>query len=249
MKKAVLLLHGYATDKTDFDKIVPYLYGIYDKVSVRNYPGHGLDKKDHLQNFNAIDTVKCVDKWAEELFNEYDLVDVIGFSMGGALATYLATQHNFNKVVLLAPANKYINGAVGFSRTKLYFDYLKERIANKDNELLELRKNILEDDKTSMNMAVKRLLPNYTPKSLIQFTQIIDYCNSKLMNYKIESPTLIVYGTIDQLVPKSSVKFVKKHASNCQIKVLNGISHLMFNSRNVSELTETVLSFLCKEDK
>jgi pimeloyl-ACP methyl ester carboxylesterase len=68
------------------------------------------------------------------------------------------------------------------------------------------------------------------------------------MNSKIESPTLILYGTIDQLVPKSSVKFVKKYATNAKIIELNGISHLMFNSTNVRELTETVLNFLCKDD-
>ena len=66
-------------------------------------------------------------------------------------------------------------------------------------------------------MAVKKLIPSYTPKSLLQFTQVIEYCNYKLMNSKIESPTLILYGTIDQLVPKSSVKFVKKYSKNAEI--------------------------------
>ena len=62
------------------------------------------------------------------------------------------------------------------------------------------------------------------------------------------SPTLILYGTIDQLVPKSSIKFIKKYAKNAKVIELNGISHLMFNSSNVRELTETVLNFLCKDE-
>lgn len=248
MRKAILLIHGYATDVTDFGPLIPYLEGIYDYVHALNIPGHGLDKIDHLKNFNAIDTIKTVDAWAEKLFKEYDQVDIIGFSMGGALSTYLATKHKFGKIVLLAPANRYINGAVGFSRTKLYFDYLKERITGKNESMLELRKEVLENDKIGMNMAVKILLPNYTPKSLIQFTQVIDYCNYKLQDVVIESPTLILYGTIDQLVPMSSIDFVKKHTKTHTVKVLNGISHLMFHSNNVRELTETILNFLCKED-
>ena len=248
MKKAVLLIHGYATDITDFAPLIPYLEGIYDCVHYQNVPGHGLDRIDHLKNFNAIDTIKTVDAWADKLFSEYDQVDIIGFSMGGALSTYLATKHKFGKIVLLAPANKYINGAVGFSRTKLYFDYLKERITGKNEKMVELRKEVIEDDKKGMDMAVKKLLPNYTPKSLLQFTQIIEYCNSKLQDFVIESPTLILYGTIDQLVPRSSIEFVKKHTKTHTIKELNGISHLMFHSNNLRELTETILNFLCKED-
>lgn len=248
MKKAVILIHGYATDKTDFAPLIPYLEGIYDYVCARNIQGHGLDTKDHLLNFNAIDTIKNVDSWAEEMFAKYDRVDIVGFSMGGALSTYLATKYKFGKVVLLAPANKYINGAVGFSRTKLYFDYLKTRISGKETKNVDVHKEVIEDDKIGMDMAVKKLIPSYTPKSLLQFTQVIEYCNYKLMNGKIESPTLILYGTIDQLVPKSSVKFVKKYAKNAKIIELNGISHLMFNSTNVRELTETVLNFLCKDD-
>ena len=58
MKKAVILIHGYATDKTDFAPLIPYLEGIYDYVCARNIQGHGLDTKDHLLNFNAIDTIK-----------------------------------------------------------------------------------------------------------------------------------------------------------------------------------------------
>ena len=168
--------------------------------------------------------------------------------MGGAISTYLATQHKFGKIVLLAPANRYINGAVGFSRTKLYFDYLKDRITSKQEKMLELRKEVIWDDKKSMDMAVKRLLPNYTPKSLIQFTQVIDYCNSKLDDVILESPALILYGTIDPLVPKSSIEYIKKHTKIHKVKVLNGISHLMFHSKNVRELTEMILNFLSKED-
>ena len=248
MKKAVLLIHGYATDKTDFAPIIPYLEGIYDCVYAKNIPGHGLDRQDHLKNFNAIDAIKAVDSWAEEVFENYDVVDIIGFSMGGAITTYLATKHKFGKVVLLAPANKYINGAVGFSRTKLYLDYLGNRIIGKQDRTIDIHKEAIEDDKKSINIAVKKLIPSYTPKSLLQFSQLIDYCNCKLMDGCIESPTLIIYGTVDQLVPKSSITFVKKHAKNSTVKVLNGISHLMFNSTNIRELTETILNFLCKDD-
>ena len=39
MKKAVLLIHGYATDNTDFAPLLPYLDGLYDCVHAKNIPG------------------------------------------------------------------------------------------------------------------------------------------------------------------------------------------------------------------
>ena len=187
MKKAVILIHGYATDKTDFAPLIPYLEGIYDYVCARNLQGHGLDTKDHLLNFNAIDTIKNVDSWAEEMFKNYDRVDIIGFSMGGALSTYLATKHRFGKVVLLAPANKYINGAVGFSRTKLYFDYLKTRISGKDAKQIEIHKEVIEDDK----------------QGLIKITMKYGANKERVISglKKISKPGLKVYAKKDE-VPK-----------------------------------------------
>lgn len=247
MKKAILLIHGYVTDKDDFAPLMRYLPALYDHIESPNLPGHGLERADHLKDFNAIDTIKKIDEIAKKLFEEYDCVDVVGFSMGGALTTYLSTMHNFNRIVLLAPANKYINGTVGFTKTKHYFEYLKERIHKEKNcKMKELRENILKDNSLAMNMAFKKLLPCYTPKSLTNFMQIIDYCNYKLDGKKIKTPTLLLWGDIDQLVPRSSARFIKTHFENITIKELKGVSHLMLNSKNNKTLVEMILHFLMK---
>ena len=42
MTKAILLLHGFATNKTDFDPIIDELNNLYDHVECHNLPGHIL---------------------------------------------------------------------------------------------------------------------------------------------------------------------------------------------------------------
>ena len=103
MKKAILLLHGFATDKTDFDPIIPYLEKMYDHIEINNLPGHDvLQLKDQMK----------------KLQKEYEIVDVMGFSMGGALATYLASHFKVRNLVLLAPAVLYINANYPIARFK-----------------------------------------------------------------------------------------------------------------------------------
>ena len=111
MSKAILLIHGFATDIDDFYNIIPDLTKRYDYIELKNLPGHG--KNSNLKQFDVEKTFACVEESAQKLLARFDEVDVIGFSMGGSLAAYLASKYHFNKIVLLAPANNYINWKLG----------------------------------------------------------------------------------------------------------------------------------------
>ncbi len=247
---AVLLLHGYATNVEDYFSLLPHLNMYYDYVEIKNYPGHDSGSK-HLYGFNAIDTIKQVVFECEYLFKNYEEVDVIGFSMGGAIATYLATNYNFRKVILLAPANKFLNIRFGFRRLQIWFDYMKQRL-NKDLEetksaLIEAeRKSFVANDKKSLNMAVKQLLPNYTPETIAQFMEVVEYCNSYFENGRIYSQTLLLWGDVDQLVPKKTLAYISERCEHITTKILPGISHLMLNSENNEIIVNEIINFIKK---
>lgn len=244
-KRAILLVHGYASDSTDFAPIIPYLKARYDYVANHDLPGHGPTSTARLSDFYAVDVFRFVEKISKKLFQQYDEVDLMGFSMGGAISTYLASIFPFRKVVLLAPANKFLNVNVGIARSKLHFNYLLERLGlKKDKELEFTMKGISLDDKKSLNMAFKTLIPNYTPHSLNQFMQVIDYCNHNLEKIMITKPVLILHGDVDQLVPKASIDYIMQHCLNCEYEYLKGISHLMILSQNNEYMMERIMKFL-----
>ena len=142
MKKAILLLHGFATDKTDFDPIIPYLEKMYDHIEINNLPGHDVLQ---LKGFTKTRTIHFVIAQMKKLQKEYEIVDVMGFSMGGALATYLASHFKVRNLVLLAPAVLYINANYPIARFKKFFEYLKAKYF--DNQDENNQDEIREDNK------------------------------------------------------------------------------------------------------
>ena len=105
MTKAILLLHGFATNKTDFDPIIDELNNLYDHVECHNLPGHNGEPR--LKGFTAHATMKYVDNAISKLEKKYDIIDVLGFSMGGAIVLRYMRRHRgygVRKLALLAAA-------------------------------------------------------------------------------------------------------------------------------------------------
>ena len=132
MKKIVILIHGYLTDSNDFNKLEKDLVPYYDYVVSLNLPGHG--KYQNMKDFTLDATFKY-------LFDEISFyltlgkVDLIGFSLGGALVHYLCAKFkNINKAILLAPAIKYLNFSCPFKRMRYTFFQKQNRLLLKAND-------------------------------------------------------------------------------------------------------------------
>lgn len=248
MKKAILLLHGWLSDINDFDSLVPKLDTMYDHIERFTYSGHSGDDPN---NFDDKKTFDSLDKTFKELQLEYEIIDVLGFSMGGALAVYLSQHYAFNKLILLAPANQYLNFKFTFSRIKHLFKtlYLYERaVIAKDEEIKELHKNnlrkILEDDKFSINFAKEKYLHRYFRNSFNTFRKVIKRVNDETK--EIRNPLFIAWGNFDQLVPHASAKYLYDICTNetRKLVVYEEMSHTLILSKNNQKLVDDIIDFL-----
>ena len=239
LMKAVLLLHGFLTDSDDFKNIFPGLESRYDYVCKLTFPGHGVNE-DYI-DFEVDNTFSCMLNAFDELKDKYETIDVIGFSMGGALATYLSNVREFNKLVLLAPANKFFN--LRMPTNKLKYMFLSLFGKNKLNTSLDV-KDMYIDDVKSLNMGMKRLIPNYNVHTLFTFIRIINKCNKECK--EIKNPTLIVWGKLDQFVPIKSAQFDYELCTNKEKKlvILDSISHLMLSSSYNKHIISSIFDFL-----
>lgn len=244
MSKAILLLHGFATNTDDFQKILPFLNETYDFVSLPTLPGH--ERNNHLRNFKSRQVLRFVNNLCITLFAQYHQVDIIGYSMGGALATYLAGKYPFSKIILLAPANQFLNWKLPIKRMKISLHYYAKKYVLKNNDYQDDKqwKTIKIDDKKGLSILLKNLLPNYTFHSLREFKKLIRYCNRNLK--MIVAPTCIFWGDVDQLVPYQSLVFIKQYCLNVEIIIQKNMSHLMLNSQNSSKLIKQIKEFLEK---
>ena len=242
-ERAIILLHGYATDKNDLLVLKEELRKHYSYVCLHNLPGHG---DESIKEFNAIDTMIYVRDLCKRTFERFEHVDIIGFSMGGAITTYLATIFEFDHVILLSPANKYLNFNIAPSRVTLFFEYLASRYDKNDVAEAEKKKfdTIVKNDKKSLKLAINQLLPNYTIHSLKEFKEIIDYCNAHIKGKVCNSKTLLIWGEMDQLVPQKVIKYLQPIFPNMEHYILKDMSHLMLYSDNYEEVTKIIYNFL-----
>lgn len=251
--KAVLLLHGFLTDYRDFDALVPSLRNIYDHVEMFIFPGHLApnEEKTDYKKFTVEDTFSLVNKTMEELIENYEIIDVIGFSMGGAVATYLASKYEFRNLILLSPANKYLNFSLPINRVSYFVKTVIERLTN--NKITKEEKQKIDeelgavriDDVRSVNMAFRQLIPNYNFHTLSTFIRVINEVNKNLKE-KFDNPTLIIWGELDQLVPKKSIEEIYKHIDNEKKKIVvyKDISHLMLGSKHANKIVREILDFI-----
>ncbi|HPN61448.1 MAG TPA: alpha/beta hydrolase, partial [Bacilli bacterium] len=211
MKKAIILLHGFLSDQSDFDPIMPDLETRYDYIERFVYPGHHDDES--YENFNDEETFFRLEKCFEQLLKKYPIVDVIGYSMGGALGVYLSQKYAFRKLVLLAPANKYFNIFLPYAKLKHYarnFVSLEKAIIQKNDQdktgYRIILSHTLEEDKESLRFLYERYLHSYFLTAFKNFRRLIKKANRELKT--INNPCFIAWGEVDQLVPKKTITFL-----------------------------------------
>ena len=108
LKKAVLIIHGLAGGTYDQEELANYLE-LNRNFDVYQYtlPGH----KRNLSKAKSEDWIKYSEEMIEWLISKgYHKIYLIGHSMGGVIATYLASKYKeVKKLVLAAPAFHYLN--------------------------------------------------------------------------------------------------------------------------------------------
>jgi carboxylesterase len=102
-KSAVLLIHGYTGHPNDLRYLSHRIHECGYTVHVPRLPGHGTNHKDFLST-NSHDWLEAARNAYLDLSTEYEEVVLLGFSMGGLIATKLAAQYNIKKLILVAPA-------------------------------------------------------------------------------------------------------------------------------------------------
>jgi len=244
--KAVMLLHGYITDSDDFGPIFKYLKKEYDLVVPLTLPGHG--KKPKYKNFKFNNTISLILDTYDKLAMVYDSIDLIGFSLGGALATYLSNVRKINKLVLLSPANKFLR--IGFftkffKTNRMYYKrykILKKKGNPRAYEYLGKVRDTTLNNKISLKLGIFHIIPHYTIHTIRVFIKLIKYSNKhlKINNTK----TLVIWGELDQLVPYKSIVYIKRYFKNIKEIKYEDISHLMLRSVNSMKIVDEIFSFL-----
>lgn len=233
-KKAILMIHGFVGGCYDFGNFQNELQ-LNRKFDVYTFtlPAHEKFIVKDVKYKEWIDESK---KQIEILIqNGYKDIYLIGHSMGGVIAAYLASHYpQVKKLVLAAPAFRYF-----------YFKDGKVDIKSLNTTI----KNIPEIFKgENTEQVISRILK--TPIStMIEFTKLVSYCQECVND--ITCPTLIIRGTNDIVVPAEAVEHVYnniKSKTNILINIKN-LNHECFTTKNSKEVKTIIKEFLIKNKR
>lgn len=249
MSKAVITIHGYLSNVKDFGRLYDYL-DFYDEVKAVKIPGHN-DKID-MRKFTVNNTIDAVLSAYDELSQRHETIDVVGFSMGGALTSWLCALRKVNRAVVFAPANKYFNFNLPFDAVKFYggLSYksykdadgdFKSKMSTLGKALSPYKDNLV----TSVKLAWELPLQHFTPHTYTVFSKLIKLCNQAVQDYApVKTPVLVIWGRLDELVPRKTIDFWIQHFTNCQTKIYEDIGHPMLYTNRDHLLIRDAVEFL-----
>ena len=242
-----MMIHGFLTSSKDFGTLPKEIEKYYDEVFLCTIPGH--NENGNFKNFTVDATLEYVEKHFLQLRENFDIVDVYGFSMGGVLATHLASNFEIDNLILFAPANKFLNLSYLRSGFKLYYKTIKSTLAgstkaDRMKSIESALETYLANSKASVDMAIKKLIPNYSIHTLSTFTKLVKKVNEGLKPWK--SRTCIFWGELDQLVPRNTIDFLSTYFIDAEhyVKVYDDVSHLMLLSKQAQKIIDPVINFI-----
>lgn len=224
-KKAVLIIHGFAGGTYDQEELANYLQ------LNKNFDVFQFTLPGHKKNLSKV----CHEEWVIEserqvnwlINNGYNTIYLIGHSMGGVIATYLASKYSeIKKLVLAAPSFHYLN------------------ITNDKVNITESLKLIPEVVKDYGSDEIIGRMLKLNISVLKEFMELV----KNYYNYPNEviCPTLILQGKSDNLVPTTSSEYVYNSLKSKIKKLIyiNDSTHEVFLRDNKLKVFNTIEYFL-----
>lgn len=222
-----LLIHGYTGGAAELEPLILHLQKHTDwEILVPILPGHGeyLD----LGAVRYEDWMETAEKALQSLVNRHETIHVIGFSMGGLIAAYLAAHYKIERLVLLAAAGKFL--PIGqMTQDLLQFS-------------MEAMKGQLQNDRYFGVLYEKAKA--ITWRTNLQFLQLVQIGRRSLVH--VSAPVLIAQGMRDGLVPYKTVYYLNKKLSGTESEIIlfENSRHFLCLGEDKDMVNKFVLDFL-----
>ncbi|KKI92213.1 carboxylesterase [Bacillus sp. SA1-12] len=222
-----LFIHGFTGAPYEVEPLASYMKEKTDWiVKVPTLPGHGETLS--LKGYTYHDWIAHAEKELNALMKEADEVYVVGFSMGGVIASYLAAKYEVKKLVLLSAAVYYVNPKQLLLDCK---DMIKDMLTGKinENELFKRYKKKLHETPLLATMEFQKLVKKVKP-----------YLK------KLTLPVLIIQGECDGIVPVKSAHYLYKTipSKEKELRLLPCSKHHVCYGEDYEDLKEYVENFL-----
>lgn len=224
-KKAILIIHGFAGGTYDQEELANYLelnrgFDVFQFT----LPGH----EKNLSKVERNEWISSAEYQIEWLIrNGYNKIYLIGHSMGGVIATYLASKYReVKKLVLAAPAFHYLN-------------VIKEN--------LNVTKSLKKAPKVIKDYGSDEIIARMLKFNLAVIKEFMELVK-EYYDYpkEVNCPVLIIQGKQDNLVPITSSQYVYDNIKSRlkRLVLVDGLTHDIFRTEKKLEIYNIVQNFL-----
>lgn len=225
-----ILIHGYRGYPGEMVRPAVDLYKAGFDVYVPRLPGHGTSKNDFIKSGHK-DWIKTAQNALNDLEKKYKKVNLVGHSMGTAIASIVASNNtNVGKVVYASPS--YKNLQLGFIQ-KLYLGFLSiftptVKCGWKPDTRFHLHyENAPCDD----NYLGKEYWQFYFTKQLLSYSRVMNLGAKSLK--QVQAKQLVIYPLLDKVISKPSVEIIKRElGKKAKITEINNGTHLVFYDKD-----------------
>lgn len=232
VKTGVLFLHGFSGGPYEIQPFADYIKERTDwTISIPTFSGHGEAEDLAMKGYEAQHWMMDAELAYRRLAKQVDEIIVVGFSMGGVIAMYLAIRYKVKKLVLLSAAAKYV------SPTQLVKDI---RFMAQDAMHKKLEEN-------ELFQRYKFKFKNVPLSATIQFMKVVRKTEPYIQN--VNCPTFIVQGLLDGVVPSATGQFLFDRIRSIEKEIYMseyGKHHICF-SEDCELWFEKTFQFLYKE--
>jgi carboxylesterase len=225
-----LVIHGFTGGPYEVEPLANYLEETTDwEIITPSLPGHGLGegRELDLSKVTYEEWITHCEQCYFDLSKRHEKIYIIGFSMGGMIAAYLAAKYTCEKLVLLSTSRRYIS----IPRISLDIVMFGQKA---------IRKKLGTDPLFNHYKSKYGSIP---VRATIEFLKCMKFTKPYLQD--IHCPVFIAQGMQDGIVPFKSVHYLDKEIPvDAEIMYFHDSKHLICLGEDRDILITSVARFL-----
>jgi len=220
-KENLLLIHGLGASAERWEHVIPQFAKNY-RVLVPDLIGFGLSDKP-LVDYTTDYLSEFITKFLKKL--NIDSVSIIGSSLGGQIGAEFAYQNNsmVKKLILVSPSGMMKHSTPALDAYVMAALYPSDSSASNAFQMMSGSKNI--DKKTVRGFVERMKLPN---AKMAFMSTLLGLKDAEVISEKlgsIKSPTLIIWGENDPVIPVKYAQSFVSEIDDCRFVKMENCGH------------------------
>lgn len=209
-KPLLYCIHGFGARRThEFDTLKAYFEPLGYEVI---HPD--LFDQTHLDDMDAKQWIQRAEAPLKDLLKANPRIILIGYSMGGVIASDLARRYPVERLVLIAPGFEYITAKA-----------VIETVGDKARQILRRPDNVV----------VQGAYPELPDHFTNTFREVVARCKDSIS--QVYCPVLIFHGTHDQTIPVRSSDYAYEQIPHKRKRlfILKNVPHRILDEKDINQ--------------